>query len=180
MASWSDQLSAVATHLYQWLSRPRVRLTVTGVLLLMIGGLMMTSSVWTLPLIVVGALMVVTAWIGHRLDGRFTVEWGETGTQLAFRAEIRAPEHVPVALPAPTASAEGHSEATSQEPPPPDAEVIEGEAHTVEIDITELKALIAAVETAEIKVSKADPAAAESGRGLRVAYDGARPSEASR
>ena len=70
--------------------RPRVRLTLTGALLLLVGGLIATNTVWTLPLVVVGALMVAVAWIGHRLEGRFAVEWGETGTQLAFKATIKA------------------------------------------------------------------------------------------
>jgi hypothetical protein len=125
--------------------RPRVRLAVIGAALLVTGGLMMANSVWTLPLVAVGAAMVVTAWIGHRLDGRVVLEWGQDGTELAFRAKLNPPrsdrEQTSVT-----------SAAASQPIPPRElpsraAEVIEGEAHTVEIDVEELKALIAAAET---------------------------------
>jgi hypothetical protein len=129
-----------------WVGRPRVRLSLTGVLLLLIGGVLVTNSVWTLPVVVVGALMVVVAWMGHRLDGRFTIEWGESGTQLAFRATIKAaePAHGAAAL------TTGREPARAEEPEDSvHSEVIEGEAHTVEIDVADLKALIAAAEVAE-------------------------------
>ncbi len=88
-------------------------------------------SVWTFPLVIVGALMVAIAWIGHRLEGRFAVEWGQTGTQLAFRATIKAADR-------------GHDAAM-----PAAVQTIDGEAHTVELDLAELKALIAAVESTQ-------------------------------
>jgi hypothetical protein len=146
ISRWEQHLKAFAAAFYEWLIRPRVRLTATGVLLLLIGGVFVTSSVWTLPLVIVGALMVLIAWIGSRLDGQFGVEWGEGGTQVQFRAKIKsAAPTVPAlihAAPAPVASATPEAE-------PQDAEVIEGEAHTVEIDVAELKALIAAAEAEE-------------------------------
>jgi hypothetical protein len=89
-SSWPAELATLAKSASEWLKQPRVRLSLTGTLLLLIGGLLMTSSVWTFPLVIVGALMVAIAWIGHRLEGRFAVEWGQTGTQLAFRATIKA------------------------------------------------------------------------------------------
>src|SRR6185437_8305418 len=85
--AWTEWVTATASALCVWLMRPRVRLTVVGVLLLLVG-VVATNTVWTLPLVIIGALMVAVAWIGHRLDGRFAVEWGEDGTQLAFRATI--------------------------------------------------------------------------------------------
>jgi hypothetical protein len=129
--------------------RPRVRLTVTGALLLLVGGLIATNTVWTLPLVIVGAIMVAVAWIGHRLEGRFAVEWGEGGTQLAFNATIKAPQ--------PTTDAPALAPTSSYGPTPArpielarNADgVIEGEAHTVEINVSELKALIAAAEATD-------------------------------
>jgi hypothetical protein len=157
---WPDRLLAVATPCYRWLCRPRVRLTVIGAVLLITGGLLTTNSVWTLPLVLIGALMVVIAWIGHRLDGRFAVEWGEAGTQLAFRAQIKPAQPV---LPAVDQAASipdrrplGHRVGLGDLPDPPDADVVEGEAHTVEIDVADLKALLAAAEAAEIKVSRTE------------------------
>lgn len=132
---WPTQLAALA----KWLKQPRVRLSLTGVLLLMIGCLLMTSSVWTLPVVIVGALMVAIAWIGHRLEGRFAVEWGQTGTQLAFRATIKAAHFGDAPMPAAVPT-------------------IDGQAHTVELDLAELKALIAAVEAAPSAASPDDGA----------------------
>jgi hypothetical protein len=165
------EVQAVGTLFYEWLSRPSVRLTVTGVTLLLIGGLMMANSVWTLPLVIVGAVMVAIAWIGRRLDGRFAVEWGTTGTQLEFRAKITAPQR---AQPTPTLTSSS-SQALVRAPQleSDDPEVLDGEAHTVEIDVAELKALIAAAETAEAETAPADiaPEAATTTRNLRVAQN---------
>lgn len=174
---WPDRLSAAAASFYEWLSRPRVRLTATGVILLLIGGLLMSSSVWTLPLVIVGALMVVTAWIGCRLDGRFAVEWGDTGTQLEFRAKIRAAEPARPELDRTYSSSQQLLRSSQRESK--DAEIIEGEAHTVEIDVAELKALIAAVETTEAALAQTD-ASVQATRNLRVAHGGGRSSEGMR
>ena len=144
---WPRRLTAHASSFQAWLMRPRVRLSVIGVTLLLVGGLIMANSVWTLPLVVAGALMVAVAWIGHRLEGRFAVEWGEAGTQLAFNATIKAP---PLAPETPALEqAAGTGAAPPAEPALGPAEVIEGEAHTVEINVGELKALIAAAEAAD-------------------------------
>jgi hypothetical protein len=165
------EVQAVGSLLYEWLSRPSVRLTVTGVTLLLIGGLLMANSVWTLPLVIVGAVMVAIAWIGRRLDGRFAVEWGTTGTRLEFRAKITAPRR---AQPTPTPTF-WSSQAMVRAPQleSDDPEVLDGEAHTVEIDVAELKALIAAVETAEAEAASpaASPEAAAATRNLRVAQN---------
>ena len=169
-------MHSVARYTGQWVARPRVRLSLTGVLLLLFGGLFVTNSVWTLPLVVVGALMVVVAWIGHRLEGRFAIEWGETGTELAFRATIKT---------AGTAhDAGGEALAAPQTPSPAlespagldDEGVIDGEAHTVEIDVSELRALIAAVEAA----GPPDPVTPATDIRIRRAADGVRPSQRTR
>ena len=128
--------------------RPRVRLSVIGVTLLLVGGLIMANSVWTLPLVVAGALMVAVAWIGRRLEGRFAVEWGERGTQLAFNATIKAPPPAPDVAALDQAAEAGS--APPAEPATGPADVIEGEAHTVEINVGELKALIAAAEATDV------------------------------
>jgi hypothetical protein len=161
-----EQVVAAAAAVAAWLARPRVRVTVIGALLLLIGGLMMTNSVWTLPLVLVGALMVVTAWIGRRLDGRFAVDWGETGTQLEFRAEIKAARLTPAPVrvaQAPSPALRGEVEAGSRD------DVVDGEAHTVEIDVAELRALIAAAETAEADVTAPSDANGRAGASLLAA-----------
>ena len=143
---WPEHVAAAASVVHAWLMRPRVRLCLIGATLLLVGALIMTNSVWTLPVVVIGALMVAVAWIGHRLEGHFAIEWGEAGTQLAFNATVKAPQRTTEspALAAPAAV----------EPPEAlgRAEVIEGEAHTVEIDVGELRALIAAAEAGDASV----------------------------
>ena len=89
--AWQRRGHALTGWIGRQLARPRTRLAVIGVVLLVVAVLGITSSVWTLPLVIVGAAMVLIAWIGSRLEGRFAVEWGETGTQLEFRAQIKAP-----------------------------------------------------------------------------------------
>jgi hypothetical protein len=150
---WQARLSEFAAWLGGYLRSPRTRLGVVGVILLLVGVLWVTNSVWTLPLIVVGIVMVIVAWVGSRLDGRFAIEWGTGGTQVEFRAQIKAP--APVA-----------PKIRLSPPPPPvqpqrlrrtsraeieNSDVIEGEGHTVEIDVAELKTLIRAAEAKEAK-----------------------------
>ncbi len=172
-SEWPERMGSIARYTGQWVARPRVRLSLTGVLLLLIGGVLVTNSVWTLPVVVVGALMVLVAWIGHRLEGRFAIEWGETGTELAFRATIKAADSVPAddvrALPA------DETRAPALESPagPDHQQIIEGEAHTVEIDVAELRALIAAAENP----AREPQAASAADIRIRRAVDGVRASQ---
>jgi hypothetical protein len=155
---WPDWLTAAGSAFCAWLMRPRVRLTLIGALLLLVGGVFAPNTVWTLPVVIVGALMVAVAWIGRRLEGRFAVEWGAAGTQLAFRASIKAAQ---LASDMPALAAGASEQAAGPVRVDPAAlgrasdGVIEGEAHTVEINVGELKALIAAAETAEAGAPRA-------------------------
>ena len=171
MTSKPEKARELTGYLTRWLSRPRVRLTIIGVLLLLIGGVFVTSSVWTLPLLIAGVLMVAISWVGHRLDGRLAVEWGPTGTQLEFRAQIKAAENSHAALREADVSPRRLVPTVVQsgsEPEPEDADVVEGEAHTVEIEVAELRALIAAAGTAEMPASPAEEAV-HGARNLRAA-----------
>lgn len=152
--AWQARLTTFVGWLGGYLRSPRTRLCVIGVVLLLAGVLWITSSVWTLPLITVGIVMVVIAWVGSRLDGRIAVEWGEGGTQVEFRAQIKPPPPVahPVRLsPIPSAvpSAPASHLRTPARSEIDDGGVIEGEGHTVEIDVAELKTLIRAAEARE-------------------------------
>jgi hypothetical protein len=135
---WLDRPARAAHWLGRELGRPRVRLGVLGGVSVLLGMVFVTSSVWTLPLVIAGAVMLVVAWVGSRLDGRLAIEWGEAGTRLEFRAQIKAPE--------PAVPGVALARVDEVEPEPSDAEVVDGEAHTVEIEVAELEALIAAVE----------------------------------
>ncbi|HET9103687.1 MAG TPA: hypothetical protein VFN55_10065 [Solirubrobacteraceae bacterium] len=150
--AWARRWHAVTGWIGRHLARPRVRLAVIGVALLVVAVFGITSSVWTLPLVIIGAAMVLIAWIGSRLEGRFAVEWGEAGTQLEFRAQIKAPPaHMQIAAPAAPPAARPAVRVPTLTPINESASVIEGEAHTVEIDVAELKALICAAEANEAR-----------------------------
>jgi hypothetical protein len=164
-----EHVTAAWSSFHRWIRRPRVRLTITGAALLLIGGLMMTNSVWTLPLVIVGVLMVAVAWIGPRLEGRFALQWGQNGTELAFRARIRPVEPIRPAL---TVAAPPSPDPGGDRGFPPDVpEVIEGQARTVEIEVAELEALIAAAEIRD-DAHGGGEAAVRAGR-LRTAHDAA-------
>lgn len=164
--AWAHWVTTTGSSLYAWLMRPRVRLAVTGALLLLVG-LIATNTVWTLPLVIVGALMVAVAWVGRRLEGRFALEWGEGGTQLAFRATIKPAQPTTDAPALPATSQAGSTPVRRVEISRGSDDVIEGEAHTVEINVGELKALIAAAEAAEER----EPAAVRDIRIRRLADD---------
>jgi hypothetical protein len=139
-----DTLRALTADVYRWLLRPRVRLTVTGLALLISGAAFFTSSVWTLPFVIAGTVMVAIAWLGSRLEGHFTVEFGSEGTQ--FHCGARIKPHPALAAPPlrPAVTAAHAVVAAPKSVAVPEAEVVEGSAHTVEIEVAELEALIAA------------------------------------
>jgi hypothetical protein len=141
------------------LRRPRTRTTLVGILLIVLGAVVVTHSVWTFPLVILGIIMVVVAWVGSRLEGRFALEWSEMGAGFELRARFKpTPESAPPPAPAlPVTIA--RDDVVVEEP------VIEGEAHTVEIDVQELKALIAAADRAAgVADSTTSPAVAVSYR----------------
>lgn len=127
------------------LLRPRVRVALLGAALILAAVLWVDGSLGTV-FTVVGIVMLLVAWLGSRMQGRFVVEWGENGTKLEFDAGLKpAPEPPKPALNPARTSAPGLTAAAT----PQDADVIDGEAHTVEIDVEELRKLIAAAEAAE-------------------------------
>jgi hypothetical protein len=146
-------LGAVLDRLENVLTHRAARLAGTGVILLVVAAVLLPNSVWTLPLVIVGVLMVLVAWIGSRLNGHCLIKWGESGTQVDFHAELTSARQRQAPSRRPTIAAVAA---------PADPGVIDGEAHTVEIDIGELKALIAAAEADAL--NKAADAAAGSFR----------------
>jgi hypothetical protein len=172
---WADWLRTAGSCCSELLARPRLRLIATGVVLLLIGGILVPNSVWTLPVVIIGAVMVAIGWLGGRLDGRFAVEWGQTGTQLEFRARIAAPSHERPSRPSPAARSHAHAAIAGSIPDEP--ETIDGTAHTVELELAELEALIVAAETPETETAPA--ASTRAVEKLRVARSGEPPFSAS-
>ncbi len=137
-----ERMATAARWMSATISRPRVRLAAAGTLLVIAGAWVVSSSVWTLALIVVGVVMILIAWFGARLEGRFTVDWGADGSELQLYARLK-PARAAVAV-----------------RPASETETIESSAHTVEIDVAELTALIAAAQVGDAPAAEAGSAGA--------------------
>jgi hypothetical protein len=130
------------------LMRPKVRLVVIGAILIILGVWAIDHSVWTFPLVIIGIVMILVAWVGSRLEGRFGIEWNEGGAGFEMQARFKSRAEL---LPGPSAST-SHTgprttvRTTHYSAGGADETVIEGEAHTIEIDVEELKALVEAAE----------------------------------
>ena len=146
--------------------RPRARTFIVGVILILIAALFVGHSFWTAPLVIVGIVMIIVAWVGSRLEGRFAIEWSDTGAGFEMQARFKSPTvhprqletsvapHADAQVPASVTSTT-HPSAQRSTPDAPaatdataddDGDVIEGEAHTMEIPAEELRALVAALE----------------------------------
>jgi hypothetical protein len=130
------------------LMRPKVRLVVIGAILIILGVWAIDHSVWTFPLVIIGIVMILVAWVGSRLEGRFGIEWNEGGAGFEMQARFKSRAEL---LPGPAANTSHTSPKTTVRTTHfsangADETVIEGEAHTIEIDVEELKALVEAAE----------------------------------
>ena len=131
-------LERVARRTGRGLSQPRVRTVVIGAALIIVGALIVGHSFWTFPLIAVGVVLILVAWVGSRLEGRLLIEWGDSGAGVEMSARVKsaaARTDATVALP----SSEGSGVSGA-------GEVIDGEAHTMELNPAELRAILAAVD----------------------------------
>ena len=148
----------VAERIVRWsghqLMRPRARTFVVGVVLILIAALFVGHSFWTAPLVIIGVVMIIVAWVGSRLEGRFAIEWSELGTGFEMHARFKSanarPQLAGPGAPAPEAP---HVAKRSVDD---DDDVIEGEAHTMEIPAEELRALVAALEQVAPLVHRSD------------------------
>ncbi len=140
------------------LMRSRIRTLVVGVVLILIAILFVAHSFWTAPLVIVGIVMIVVAWVGSRLEGRFAIEWSEMGTGFEMHARFKssnAPTS-PTVLTAPEATGDGAGVGAIGHGADAEDDVIEGEAHTMEIPAEELRALVAALEQVAPQVHRAE------------------------
>jgi hypothetical protein len=138
---WPARGAAVARATQRALARPRVQLTALGSVLLLLAAFFVTGSAWTAPLAVAGILALAVAWLGSRLDGRLMLEWGESGVTFELKTDINVPER-------PRQRVESLAIPRRLDAVSADALVVESTGATVEIDIAELKALIALAEAA--------------------------------
>lgn len=89
------------------------------------------SSALSLPLFVIGCLMIVRGVLGPRVSGKLTVEWGSDGTSFSFTSRIAPPDAQKV-LAAPS-----EAPMVAEE-----IELIEGSAETIEIEVSRLQELL--------------------------------------
>lgn len=147
--------------------RRGLRVALAGAVLLLVALQLGTDSALSVPLLVVGLVMVIAGSMGPRLRGRFSLEFGPEGTTIEVQTHIAAPGKVaqpapalpagrprialvhsaPAAVEAPDAApqpAASIGPATDAEPEPQDALVVEGHGETIEMDVEQLRALLAA------------------------------------
>ena len=117
--------------------RRGLRIGLLGALMVFVALILGMNSAWTIPFVAVGCVMIAAGALGPRLNGRVAVEWGASGTVIELRTEITPPGTVAAehgrTLPLPAVvGAETAAE----------AEVIEGTGETIEIEVSELEALL--------------------------------------
>jgi len=139
--------------------RRGLRVALAGAVVLLVALQLGADSALSVPLLIVGLVMVVVGAMGPRLRGRFSLEFGPEGTSIEVQTHIAAPGKTAAPVPAlpiapdrprialvhsaPAAPAVAEP-ATAEEPPPADAMVVEGHGETIEMDVEQLRALLAA------------------------------------
>jgi hypothetical protein len=111
--------------------RRGLRATLVGLALLLFALYLGGGSALTVPLFIVGGILIAAGVLGPRLSGRLVVEWGPQGTMIDFHTDVAA---APSAEPAQPAIADRPA-ATPQ--------VIEARGETIEIEVAQLEALVA-------------------------------------
>lgn len=108
------------------------------------------GSALSVPLFVIGALMLATGALGPRLHGSLAIEWGADGTEIQLSTRIDAPDarlrrrpEMDAAQAEEPGAVLGETAAGTSEP-----KVIEGRADTIEVDVAELAALLDAGRSA--------------------------------
>lgn len=139
--------------------RRGLRVALAGAVVLLVALRLGTDSALSVPLLIVGLVMVTVGAMGPRLRGRFSLEFGPDGTSIEVQTHIAAPgktaapvpalpvapERPRIALVHPAPAAPVAAEPSpEQEPAPADAVVVEGHGETIEMDVEQLRALLAA------------------------------------
>ena len=110
--------------------RRALRVTLAGIALVVFALYLGGGSALTVPLLVIGCVLVLAGLFGPRLSGRLVVEWGPQGTRIDFHTDVAsAPPAEPVAAP------------TALERPAAAPQVIEARGETIEIEVAQLEAL---------------------------------------
>lgn len=125
------------------IERPGLRLAVIGAGLVAAAFELGSGSALSVPLLVVGLVMLVVGVLGSRLRGRFVLDFGPGGMVIEARAEVAPPPQATLALPP-------KPRITLVTPTPDEPsvydedDVIEGHGETIEMDVAQLRRLLAA------------------------------------
>jgi hypothetical protein len=123
--------------------RAGLRLALIGVALVIAAFELGAGSALSVPLLVVGLVMLVVGALGSRLRGRFAVDFGPGGAVIEARAEIAPPRRTAPVTSPPTKPRITLVTPTASDQSGPD-DVIEGHGETIEMDVAQLKRLLAA------------------------------------
>ena len=112
--------------------RRGLRLTLAGLALLVLAVYLGGGSALTVPLFIVGGMLIAGGLLGPRLSGRLVVEWGPQGTTIDFHTDVASAPQVEAAPPP----------APALERPAGPPQVLEGRGETIEIEVAQLEALM--------------------------------------
>jgi hypothetical protein len=112
--------------------RRGLRVTLVGLALLVFAVYLGGGSALTVPLLIIGGILIAAGLLGPRLSGRLVVEWGPRGTTIDFHTDVASPAH-----------AEAPPAAAMIDRPAAPPQVIEGRGETIEIEVAQLEALMA-------------------------------------
>lgn len=135
--------------------RRGLRTALVGIALIITALILGGDSALTVPLLVLGTVLVILGVMGPRLSGHFSVEFGSDGTRIDLRTDIAAPGTVAPSIRGELREAERDVEALSERVR--DAEVVEGQGETIEIDVSELRSLMAEARTQAAKSTGSRP-----------------------
>ncbi len=132
-------------------NRRGVEATLGGVIALAAAIWLGGGSALTVPLVVLGVVLLLVGILGRRLRGRVALEWGPSGASFDFTAAIAPPGRT-VVPDAPSRAAAAIIAPPAEEPE--DAEVVESTGETIEFDVSALRALLAAHDAADADSQK--------------------------
>ena len=131
-------------------NRRGVEATLGGVIALAAAIWLGGGSALTVPLVVLGVVLLLVGILGRRLRGRIALEWGPSGASFDFTAAIAPPGRTVV----PDAPSRAAAIAAPPAEEPEDAEVVESTGETIEFDVSALRALLAAHDAADADSQK--------------------------
>ncbi|UJA20561.1 hypothetical protein HJD18_10315 [Thermoleophilia bacterium SCSIO 60948] len=135
--------------------RRGLRTALVGATLLIAALILGGDSALTVPFLVLGIVLLILGVMGPRLSGHFSVEFGSDGTRIDLRTDIAAPGTTAPSIRGELREAERDIERLSERVS--DAEVVEGQGETIEIDVSELRSLMAAAESKGEPGSRTSP-----------------------